>query len=164
MMTFAGLLVLVVCAAGCTDDMTQSSSQNGGSDDTGASGGGATSGASLEWRAIVSTTNAGYALSGDAIVRMDVDDRVFRARVTIRNDQWGSVRPWHVRAGRCSTGGPIMGDADDYPALMTDRDGTATISIEIPVALDATNDYHVAVLPSSSKSAMPIGCGNLRLD
>jgi hypothetical protein len=157
------LLLLVVCAAGCSVQTAQTGSSSSGSDDSGAFDGPAF-GWSLEWRAQVSPVSTAYALTGNAIVHMDVDDHAFRVRIDIRNDAWGTVRPWHVRGRHCSTGGPILGEADWYTPLITDQDGAATISIDVPVALDATNDYHIAVLRAGSDSGTPIACGDLRLE
>jgi hypothetical protein len=74
----------------------------------------------------------------------------------------GGTHPWHIHRGTCDTGGPIVGDADAYPALRPTSAGGATATAHIRVQLVPDEDYHINVHRSPQALGEVLACGNLR--
>ena len=86
------------------------------------------------------------------------------ANISISGAQPGSHHPWHIHAGTCASGGGIMGNANDYPALHVAADGNATANATIGVALNEQSAYHVNVHLSPSALGTIVACGDLDND
>jgi hypothetical protein len=82
---------------------------------------------------------------------------------TIANAPQGGVHPWHVHAGTCGSGGPIVGEANAYPPLQVDAGGNATATATIGVALQSNQPYYVNVHLSADELDTIVACGNLIL-
>ena len=117
----------------------------------------------LTWRGQLAAREAGLPIEGDALTATDAGERAFKASVTIRNDKSNYTRPWRVNYGTCASGGAVVGDASEYPRLSTDKNGDATSTAWVTVALDTTAAYHVNVHYSASELSRIIACGDLAL-
>lgn len=84
------------------------------------------------------------------------------ARVSIRGDLPGSVRPWHVHNGQCAKAGSILGPPTDYPPIKIGPDSTGSATASVNVALPASGDYLVNVHNSPSDLKTIVACGNLK--
>lgn len=71
------------------------------------------------------------------------------------------VHPWHIHAGRCGSGGPIVGDPAAYPALRPGTDGNGTASATVNVPLTMGQDYYVNIHASPSELGTIVACGQL---
>lgn len=74
----------------------------------------------------------------------------------------GGTHPWHIHEGTCGSGGPIVGEADAYPALRPNSAGGATATARVRTQLVGGRDYHVNIHRSPQALNEIIGCGNLR--
>jgi hypothetical protein len=72
--------------------------------------------------------------------------------------------PWHVHRGVCGDNGPIVGNANDYPALHASAAGNATANASIGVALNEQDSYYVNVHNSPTDLGTIVGCGKLSND
>jgi hypothetical protein len=115
----------------------------------------------IEWHADLAATDVYAPITGDADVRMNIDEAAFTAGVTIRNAVPGGLHPWHVHVGTCGSGGPIVGSDGAYPRLGVGNDGAAVSEVQIRVGLDPQGAYHVNVHYSDAEFMRIIACGNL---
>lgn len=83
------------------------------------------------------------------------------ANIEIRGAVPGARHPWHVHTGTCATGGPIVGEANDYPVLEVGTDGTDDATAAIEAGMSDEGRYHVNVHRSPSDLTV-ISCGDLR--
>jgi len=83
------------------------------------------------------------------------------ASIEVRGATPGSRHPWHVHTGTCATGGPFIGEADDYPILVIEADGTADATAAIEAGMSDETRYHVNVHRSASDLGTIIACGDL---
>jgi len=100
-------------------------------------------------------------IDGDASTATSAGERTFKASATIRHDEPSSARPWRVYSG--ATGGTVVGDATAYPRLSTNKDGEASSTTWIPVALATTAVYHVNLHLSDRELRRVMACGDLAL-
>jgi superoxide dismutase, Cu-Zn family len=84
-----------------------------------------------------------------------------KATVSIRGDQPGAIRPWHVHHGRCGQGGAVLGSASEYPPIKVGPDGTGSATASLDVATPATGDYLVNVHASAADLQTIVACGDL---
>ena len=82
------------------------------------------------------------------------------ATVEIRGAAPGARHPWHVHTGTCASGGPIVGEANDYDLLEPGPNGTDDQTSAISVGMDENARYHVNVHRSPSDLTV-IACGDL---
>lgn len=82
------------------------------------------------------------------------------ATVEIRGAAPGARHPWHVHTGTCSSGGPIVGETNDYDVLEVGANGTDDRTAAISVGMDENARYHVNVHRSPSDLTV-ISCGDL---
>lgn len=109
-------------------------------------------------------SRAGTDVRGSATVQSVVLEDVAAttvATVRITGSTVGSRHPWHVHSGTCATGGPIMGDASEYPVLDVGADGEASEDADLGIGLDEDANYHVNIHRSPSDLGTIIACGNL---
>ena len=83
------------------------------------------------------------------------------ASIDVRGATVGARHPWHVHSGTCATGGPIVGEANDYPLLEIGTDGTDEATAGIEAGMSDEQSYHVNVHRSASDLTV-IACGDLR--
>lgn len=114
-----------------------------------------------EWTATIVGDDIYGALTGTSVVRQEAGALEFTASTTIRNDQPGAVRPWHVHFNSCAEGGGIVGLDQAYPRLIVGDDGTAEATVTIPVGLDPNAQYHINVHLSDAQFDVLIACGDL---
>jgi hypothetical protein len=112
-----------------------------------------------DWSATIDSRNKS-GLRGTASVHSAVAGSMIR--IAISGAAANNHHPWHVHRGTCDTGGPIVGDANAYPALHIGSDGTASGSITIGTALNDDVTYHVNVHRSAAQMDVIIACGNLK--
>ena len=82
------------------------------------------------------------------------------ATVEIRGAAPGARHPWHVHSGTCATGGPIVGEANDYDVLEAGADGTDEQTAAVSAGMDENARYHVNVHRSPADLTV-ISCGDL---
>ena len=84
------------------------------------------------------------------------------ARISIRGDRPGAIRPWHVHHGRCGQDGAVLGSASDYPPVKIGQDGTGTATATLKVATPAAGDYLINVHASATDLQTIVACGDLQ--
>jgi hypothetical protein len=83
------------------------------------------------------------------------------AKVSIRGDQPGAIRPWHVHHGQCGQDGAVLGSPKDYPPITVGPDGTGSATAALDVASPASGDYLVNVHASAADLGTIVACGDL---
>ena len=74
----------------------------------------------------------------------------------------GATYPWHIHTGSCADGmTPVVGNGSLYTALGTSGDGTASVTVTLPITLDANQRYHVNVHASPADMGTIVACGDL---
>jgi hypothetical protein len=82
--------------------------------------------------------------------------------IQIAGGSASGVYPWHIHAGSCADGmGAIVGPPSQYTALGAGSDGTASLTADLPITLDASRRYHVNVHASPSDMGTIVACGDL---
>ena len=111
-----------------------------------------------DWSAnLAARNNSG--ITGDASVHSAV--AASQVSIRIRGASAGAVHPWHVHHGTCGSGGAIVDEAGDYPALTVGTGGGASATATIEVALEDDHAYHVNVHRSPQDLGTIVACGNL---
>lgn len=85
------------------------------------------------------------------------------ASVNITGATPGAVHPWHVHAGTCASGGPIVGDPNAYTPLQVGTGGAASGVATIDVVLQPQQSYFINVHASPADLATIVACGDLQL-
>ncbi len=85
------------------------------------------------------------------------------ARVSIRGDRPGAIRPWHVHHGPCGQDGAILGSASDYPPIKVGPGGTGSATATLDVPTPSTGDYLVNVHASAADLSTIVACGDLHM-
>ena len=117
-----------------------------------------------DWSAQLSS-RAGTTVTGSATSRsvgLGGGSGSSTASVEIRGAVAGADHPWHVHSGTCATGGPIVGEANDYPMLEVEPDGTADATAAIGAGMSEEGSYHVNVHRSAADMGTIVACGDLR--
>ena len=115
--------------------------------------------ASAHWMATLTPVGAST-VRGTAMVH-SMNNRQ-TVEIQIAGGNASAVYPWHLHTGRCADGmGSIVGSAQAYTALGAGSDGSAALTTDIPVALDASQHYHVNVHASPSDMGTIVSCGDL---
>lgn len=133
-------LVLAACASGGSNDDGDAVSDRVG-----------------DWNTTLSPTNNSSVRGTAKAQSVGVG---FGANISISGAAAGAQHPWHVHTGTCATGGPVVGNAADYPVLVSNASGTASANATINVALNEQQNYHVNVHRTPSDLTV-ISCGNL---
>lgn len=84
-----------------------------------------------------------------------------RVRIELRGAAVGGQHGWQIRSGRCGETTQVVGPAAAYRAIPVRADGTADLSTTVPVALNPSLQYNVALLASRTDLDGVIACGNL---
>jgi len=111
------------------------------------------------------SSRAGTTVTGSATSRsvgIEGGSGTATANIEVRGATAGARHPWHVHSGTCATGGPIVGEADDYPVLEIEADGTDEATAAIEAGMSDERSYHVNVHRSPSDLGTIIACGDLR--
>src|SRR5437870_1190279 len=85
---------------------------------------------------LVPATEASGAIAGTAELD-STGPAQSKATVSIRGDQPGAIRPWHVHHARCGQDGAVLGSASDYPPIKVGPDGTGSATASLDVATPA---------------------------
>lgn len=85
------------------------------------------------------------------------------ATVSVAGDENGAVRPWHIHAGTCGSGGAIVGPATEYPPLRIGATGGADATARLSLGLDPGASYYVNIHESSTNLGNIVGCMQLRM-
>jgi hypothetical protein len=117
----------------------------------------------LEWHGIVEGEAEWEHLEGEAAFAWTEGTQEITAGVLVTGDEPGEVRPWHVHHNTCAEGGGIVGSDDDYPRLVIEGDGTASVVTNVPVGIDPAADFHVNVHLSEEEMETIIACADLTL-
>jgi len=110
------------------------------------------------------SSRAGTTVTGSATSRsvgIEGGSGTATASIDVQGATPGARHPWHVHTGTCATGGPIVGEADDYPVLDVEADGTAEATAAIEAGMSDEARYHVNVHRSPSDLGTIIACGDL---
>jgi hypothetical protein len=111
------------------------------------------------WTGKLTGEGTGAAISGT--VRTEVLKDQTTATISLTGGPAGASLPWHVHEGKCSTGGPIVGDPAAYTPLSVGDDGHAERSAKLAVSLNEARDYHVNVHASAADMSTIIACAGL---
>ena len=85
-------------------------------------------------------------------------------QISITGGAASAVYPWHIHTGSCAGGmGAIVGPPSSYTALGAGSDGSASLTIDLPLMLDASQHYHVNVHASPSDMGTIVSCGDLAM-
>jgi hypothetical protein len=84
------------------------------------------------------------------------------AQVQITGGSPSALYPWHIHTGTCADGmTPIVGSPQLYTALGTSTDGSASLTADLPITIDATRRYHVNVHASPTDMGTIVASGVL---
>lgn len=83
------------------------------------------------------------------------------ASVSIAGAQSGATHPWHIHAGRCGSGGAIVGPASAYTPLSVGGNGQASSTARINVGLEPGGQYYINIHESPANLGTIIGCMQL---
>ena len=115
--------------------------------------------ASAHWMATLAPVGAST-VRGTATVH-SMNDRQ-TVQIQIVGGAPSGVYPWHIHSGSCADGmSPIVGAPQLYTALGAGGDGSASLTTDVPVALDGSQRYHVNVHASPSDMGTIVACGDL---
>lgn len=84
------------------------------------------------------------------------------AMISIRGDQPGAIRPWHVHHGQCGQDGAVLGSASEHPPVKVGQNGTGTATATLGVAPPAGGDYLVNLHASAADLQTIVACGDLQ--
>lgn len=115
-----------------------------------------------DWSAQL-TQREGSGVDGSATARsvgLDGGAGTATSTVEIRDATAGALHPWHVHTGTCASGGPILGEANDYPVLEVEADGGDEATASISTGMSDGQRYHVNVHRSPADLTV-ISCGDL---
>lgn len=110
------------------------------------------------WEALVSKV-AETDVHGEVAVRATTGGDTF-ASISLDGEA-GANYPWHVHAGECGSGGPIVGSATAYPVIGMNAEGEGTAEATLDVALDPEADYYINVHASPDDLGTIVACGEL---
>lgn len=83
------------------------------------------------------------------------------ATITLADAAPGAKYHWDVKTGECGSTGSVVGMTSAYPAVTIGADHSGREEATLKTQLKSGAEYHVD-LTSSSKSAAPIACGDLK--
>lgn len=106
---------------------------------------------------------AGTKVTGTASAMAGTTAGTTMAEITISGAPANGEHPWHIHAGRCATGGDIVGPATDYSPIKADASGNGTAMATVNVAAPTSGEYHVNVHMSSSDLKTIVACGDLTM-
>ena len=112
-----------------------------------------------DWKAKVNGQGTYGAVQGEA--KAAVLEGKSTVTVMLTGGKAGASYPWMVHEGKCGSAGAPIGSAGAYPALTFSSEGKADATVQLPMALDESKDYHVLVHASSSDMATIVACGDL---
>ncbi len=72
----------------------------------------------------------------------------------------GAAQAWRLRLGTCASPSQQIGPNSDYPELVADEEGAASVDTHLAPRLSIENSYHVEVRESSTDGSR-IACGDL---
>jgi len=101
-------------------------------------------------------------IEGDAGVLLTEGNSGFEASIGITGDEDGAVRAWRIHENTCVDGGDVIGDGSDYPPLVVDATGSATVLTTVSRTVSPTAELHVRVHPSQADLETIIACATLQ--
>jgi hypothetical protein len=117
----------------------------------------------FEWYGVIVGAAGWEHIEGESGFIWTENAGTFTTAAVIVGDEIGAVRPWHVHYNTCAEGGDIVGADGDYPRLVTDGNGVASVTTTVPVGIDPNVAYHVNVHLSPDELGTIIACGDLAL-
>ncbi len=112
-----------------------------------------------DWKTDLHSTGSMAGIGGTS--RANVADGKTTATITVTGLMAGGTHPWGIYAGKCGSGGAIIGDRSAYPMLTVGSNGMAQSSAMMMIRLEEAAAYHVNVHQSASMMENIIACGNL---
>jgi hypothetical protein len=113
-----------------------------------------------EWTAAMRGKD-GRKLSGAAAAKPTADGLGTDVTLTLDGDTPGATRPWHIHAGSCAKGGPVVGAARAYAPMSIDTKGRASAKATLAVVLADTATYYVNVHDAAAAMGIIVACGDL---
>lgn len=110
------------------------------------------------WNATVNSRQ-GSGVAGTA--RAVVNGAETRVTLSLMGAQPRTAHPWHIHQGTCASGGPIVGSAGAYPALLVGSTGQGQASAAVGASLNEAQNYHVNVHASPNDMGTIVACGDL---
>ena len=104
---------------------------------------------------------AGGNIRGSIDIDSGVEPNKSRVRIELRGASVGAEHGWQVRTGRCGETTQVVGTPAAYRAITVRADGTADMTVTIPIVLDGSRQYNVALLANRTDLDGVIACGNL---
>jgi hypothetical protein len=104
---------------------------------------------------------AGGNVRGSIDIDSGVEPNKSRVRIELRGASVGAEHGWQVRTGRCGETTQVVGSPAAYRAITVRGDGTADMTVTIPIVLDGSRQYNVALLANRTDLDGVIACGNL---
>ena len=80
--------------------------------------------------------------------------------IEIDGAEAGGAHAWRVRLGTCASPSQQIGSNSDYPELLVDEEGSASVETHLALRLSLENTYNVEVRESSTDGSR-IACGDL---
>jgi hypothetical protein len=104
---------------------------------------------------------AGGNVRGSIDIDSGVEPNKSRVRIELRGASVGAEHGWQVRTGRCGETTQVVGSPAVYRAITVRGDGTADMTVTIPIVLDGSRQYNVALLANRTDLDGVMACGNL---
>lgn len=115
--------------------------------------------ASANWMAMLVPVGPSV-VRGTAMVHSMSDRQTVQVQIT--GGSPSALYPWHIHTGTCADGmTPIVGAPSLYAALGTSTDGSASLTADQPITIDARQRYHVNVHASPTDMGTIVACGDL---
>lgn len=116
------------------------------------------------WSAVLTPrSHAGAPIGGSAsMAGVSGRERQTVAVISLDGASPDAPLSWEVRAGDCSSSGPLLGPTAVYPVLRPRVDRTANATATLPVAPPRDGLYSVRVHASPERREVLVACGDLR--
>lgn len=102
-------------------------------------------------------------VNGTVRLRPGVAATEVRATVQIRGSVGGLSHRWEIRSGACSERGAELAPVSTYRTLDVRPDGTAELTVTVPIRMPLQGTHHVNVLRSRNDDTV-IACGLLNVE
>jgi hypothetical protein len=90
-----------------------------------------------------------------------VEPNKSRVRIELRGAPVGAQHGWQIRSGRCGETTQVVGSPAAYRPIAVRADGTAELTMTVPIVLEPSQQYNVALFANRTDIDGVIACGNL---
>lgn len=113
------------------------------------------------WSAELAPPHGSIGPHGSVLLERGKGPNHTRVLVVISGDTPGALRPWHLHAGICGEGGPIMGPEQAYATIRINARGNGVAVIDLPIPFPEAGALFVNVHESLKRMDTIVTCGQL---